>query len=394
MFAEEQHTARRQRKTAHRADVRIGHIAVAGIAALIASPTLSARAETLRVPSEYPTIQAGIDAAVDGDVVLVADGTYRGDGDQDISFRGKAIEVRSENGPKNCRFTAGSAYRSVAFDEGETRDAVLRGFTFVNCGGGAMSVRRSGPTVVNCVFWSNRAGGGAAVSCYEGSPAFLKCRFEDNAVYSGSGSSDSAGGAVTISESTDATFERCQFLRNHAYARSRKRNRAWGGAVRISHSTGTTFTNCLFAGNSADNRGGAIYVNSGRVVLYNCTISGNSAGDKFDGIGTEDIYSFAALINSILRDESRVNYIGALHSNVLGIDGGLGNFDADPLFVRGGKGPYYLSQIASGQEVDSPCLDAGSDPAELFGLHKRSTRTDRGRDDGMVDIGYHPAKAR
>ena len=62
----------------------------------------TAFAATIRVPADQPTIQAGIDAAVDGDTVLVADGTYTGEGNQDIDFKGKAITVQSENGAENC----------------------------------------------------------------------------------------------------------------------------------------------------------------------------------------------------------------------------------------------------------------------------------------------------
>jgi len=63
---------------------------------------LSAKAETIYVPQNYPTIQAGIDAAVDGDTVLIADGIYTGAGNKNISVQGKAIVVKSANGPANC----------------------------------------------------------------------------------------------------------------------------------------------------------------------------------------------------------------------------------------------------------------------------------------------------
>ena len=60
---------------------------------LFAVPSL-AIADTIIVPDDYTTIQGAIDAAVDGDTVLVKPGTYV----ENISFKGKAITVTSEQG--------------------------------------------------------------------------------------------------------------------------------------------------------------------------------------------------------------------------------------------------------------------------------------------------------
>ena len=48
-----------------------------------------------------------------------------------------------------------------------------------------------------------------------------------------------------------------------------------------------------------------------------------------------------------------------------------------------------MRQVATGQAVNSPCVDAGSDTAENLGLDMLTTRTDQATDEGVVDMGYH-----
>ncbi|MHC4645955.1 MAG: InlB B-repeat-containing protein, partial [Planctomycetota bacterium] len=67
------------------------------------------------------------------------------------------------------------------------------------------------------------------------------------------------------------------------------------------------------------------------------------------------------------------------------------NLDGDPLYVPGpaGRGDYFLSQVAAGQDANSPALDAGNKSAIAAGLNTRTTRTDNLFDAGQVDLGYH-----
>jgi hypothetical protein len=74
----------------------------AGLVALILLlPTIAGTAagRTITVdddsPADFDNIQAAINDANDGDTVVVLPGTYTGDGNRDIDFRGKAITVRS-----------------------------------------------------------------------------------------------------------------------------------------------------------------------------------------------------------------------------------------------------------------------------------------------------------
>ncbi len=112
---------------------------------VVAFVTQAAVATVINVPGDQPTIQAGINAASNGDIVLVSDGTY----DEQIDFQGKNIVVRSANGPEYTEILGSAinnpSHPTVLLDKGETVDAVLQGFTLR---GGPIAIFATGaPTI-------------------------------------------------------------------------------------------------------------------------------------------------------------------------------------------------------------------------------------------------------
>jgi len=111
-------------------------------------------AAVLDVPSSYPTIQAAIDAAADGDEVRVAPGTYV----ENVDFAGKAILLAGAGSETVLRGTGSGSV--VTVDSGEGPDSILDGFTITGGDavmGGGVRVAGSSPTIRRNVIRENGA---------------------------------------------------------------------------------------------------------------------------------------------------------------------------------------------------------------------------------------------
>ncbi len=121
------------------------------------------------------TIQAGIDAASDGNTVMIADGIYKGDGNRDLDFNNMAITVCSLNGAESCIIdcngTDTEPHRGFWFGSGEDANSIIDGLTIKNGytdnGGGIYCEPNSTPTIMNCIIRKCQAesDGGGIYGC-------------------------------------------------------------------------------------------------------------------------------------------------------------------------------------------------------------------------------------
>lgn len=246
----------------------------------------------INIPGDYPTIQEGINVAIDGDTVLVQPGTYI----ENIDYNGKNIHVASL-----FLTTQDSIYifqtiidgnqngHVVNIVNGEDLTAVLIGFTITNgraigpfpisCGGG-INCRDSSPKFEYLHIINNIAeidGGG--IYCHNSKVRIRNCIISDNHAF------DDGGGICTVASSI-INLSNCLIQNNQAYDE--------GGGICSTGYTVFKIDECSVNGNFSYDNGGGIYANVSRFNIDFCVFTNNNS---VGGAGAIDFWDSDAAIN-------------------------------------------------------------------------------------------------
>ena len=308
-------------------------------------------ANTIIVPDDSTTIQAGINGAFEGDTVLVRSGIYYGAGNIGLDFNGKNIAVVGETGSASTVIDGQYGYpgydRGFYLHSGENATSIIDGFSLFNCipslpggGGGGICCEGASPQIKNCYFQQCSGYIGGGIGCFDGaSPTIRNCTFIGNGM--------AFGGAVGAN-SASPILESCLIVKNVT---------AFGGGSVAGFLSYIICDNVTFSGNYCGEAGtgGTVYCDNSAIELTDCIITFGPAGEPVSLVDTSVAYMSCCDVYG--------NADGDWVGDITGQSGENGNFSADPFFCDTlGYGDYRLA-------ANSPCLPDYNDCGVLIGAY-------------------------
>jgi len=226
--------------------------------------------------------------------------------------------------------------------------------------GGGMYNDYGSPTIRNCSFRENTAYRGGGIYNYSGSPTIINCSFIMNR-------GGENGGGMYNNEVCNPTVTNCRFMGNYARATTA----GFGGGMHNNWRSSPVVTNCSFSGNTAWSQGGGMFNYNNNPTVTNCSFCQNRA-IRYSAGGIYNYYQGRAYLKNCILWGNEPDEISnfqstttVTYSNVQGGWPGVGNLNADPLFVD----PDGSDDIVGTEDDDlrllpgSPCIDAGDNSA-------------------------------
>ncbi|MCP4758464.1 MAG: hypothetical protein GY894_02835 [Planctomycetes bacterium] len=161
------------------------YCAIVSAALVAAVLSIYPRPETLlRVPQDYKSVQAAVDAVPIGGTVLLAQGVHVGP----VDMRGKAVTLRSEWGAEFTSILGGPSVIRCASGEGP--GTIIEGLTIAGgtgavgddglSRGGGVYIDGTSPRILRCLIVGNSADRGPGAWIRDGQPVFEDCWIHDN----------------------------------------------------------------------------------------------------------------------------------------------------------------------------------------------------------------------
>lgn len=259
-------------------------------------------AETIKVPEDHQSIQAAIDAANTGDIIMVAPQTYY----EAINFNGKRIQLHSTDGPDVTIIDAtGLDASAVTFANNEDIHTAIKGFTITGGTGtlvathrygGGIYIYMSNPIIVNCNITGNSSDEGGAVYLLQSNSYFSDCNINGNACLQ-------HGGAVHC-KSSNITILDCSIMENTAAI----------GAGIYNYLSSPVIINTFIQNNIAYEYGGGIYNDRGsNPYLEYCKIISNQS--RIDGGGIYNCHFCSPqFVNGMIKANLAANDGGGMYN--------------------------------------------------------------------------------